>query len=794
MSATTPTGFFAYPSTPPLIGETIRAAIRKINPGRLIELMSWEDCRTGGKVIIQEICQEIDNCDLFCADLTGLNPNVMFELGYAIAKDKRIWLVLDTTISESSAKFEQLRILTTVGYKKYCNSEDIENGFYKDQPFLDLNRTIYRDSIKPSLDPSMRSTLLYLKSRHDTDSSRFLSKRIANGKIRVIMNDPQESSVQSLTWYGTQVYSVEGVVCHFTGQEREGANLHNARYALIAGMSFGMGKKLLMLEEGTSFVPIDYRDILRKYQTAQGAVDILDVWLKPIEDEWVAQETSRKNHVVSKKLAVELKTFQVGDPLAENESDMLQDYFVETVAYSQALQGRNIVFVGRKGSGKTANLFKLSSTLSEGQRNLVCVIKPVAYELEGIVALLKLYKGRDQKGYVIESLWKFLIYSEIAKVAIDRIRNRTSEQIFEHEKDLISFCQDFEDLLNGDFTIRLEKCVERLIQTSGGGEKHQNVEQFRASISEDIHRNVLGKLRLALGKALKKTHRVAILVDNLDKAWDRNSDFDHLAQFLWGLLAMADRIPDEFRRESSRQEPVNLSLALFIRSDIFSHIKGHAKEPDKIPHSKLSWKDAELLLRVIEERFVASQDVGTSPSDLWNRFFVEDVKGISIQKFIMDRILPRPRDLVFFVKSAVAKAVNRNHVKVEEADLVEAEKEYSQYALETIIVENGIRFGSLERILYEFAGAKQFVTENELKNCFSKADVDALDFDRLIAHLCELSFLGLEVASGDFRFAEDFQDYQKLEVQKRKYHDSSEGVLRYKINRPFWAFLDIKDN
>ena len=36
-------------------------------------------------------------------------------------------------------------------------------------------------------------------------------------------------------------------------------------------------------------------------------------------------------------------------------------------------------------------------------------------ELEGIVELIKRYKGRDQKGYVVESLWKFLIYSEIAK-------------------------------------------------------------------------------------------------------------------------------------------------------------------------------------------------------------------------------------------------------------------------------------------------------------------------------------------------------------------------------------------
>ena len=372
MNDKTPVGFFAYPSTPPSIGETITAAIGRINSGHAVKLKPWADCKIGGKIIIQEICREIDNCDLFCADLTGLNPNVMFELGYAIAKNKRIWLIFDTTFSESKTKFDQLRILTTVGYRNYCTSEDIEAAFYSDQPFLDLDRTIFKDSIEPNLNPSETSTVLYLKARHDTDSSRFVSKRVENPQIRVIVNDPKESSVQSLTWYGAKIYSVEGVVCHFTSQNCEGANLHNARYALVAGISFGMGKKLLMLEQGASFIPIDYRDLLQQYQTAHQASTILEDWLKPIEDDWVAQETSKKNNVASRQLAVELKTFQVGEPLAENESDFLKDYFVETGAYNQALQGQNVVFVGRKGSGKTANLFKLDSTLGEDPRNLVC--------------------------------------------------------------------------------------------------------------------------------------------------------------------------------------------------------------------------------------------------------------------------------------------------------------------------------------------------------------------------------------------------------------------------------------
>lgn len=793
MNENTTAGFFAYPSKPPRIGETIRDALRDINASGVIQLMSWEECRTGGRVIIQEICSQIDKCDLFCADLTALNPNVMFELGYSISKNKRIWVILDTSITESKMKFDQLRILTTVGYQDYRNSSDIKIGFFKERPYSDLTSTMFKESIEPLLTSGSRNALLYLKTRHDTDASRGLSKRIEKGKIPVVIDDPKESTVQSLAWYGTQVYLADGVVCHFTGPHREGATLHNARYALVAGMAFGFNKPLIMLEEqGEAFIPLDYRDLLIQYQTASQALSAFENWLNPIEFGWSEQQASKRVHNASKILAAELKTFQVGEYLAENESEILENYFVETAAYNQALNGQSIIFVGRKGAGKTANLLKLGSTLREDPRNLVCVIKPIAYELEGIVELIKRYKERDQKGYVVESLWKFLIYSEIAKIAINKINTRPSGQIFPHENELVQFAKSYTGLLDEDFTIRLERSVENLIGLSEAKYNTQSVEQFRISISEAIHKSIIGHLRLALFKALKETHRVAILVDNLDKAWDKSSDFDHLAHFLLGLLAAASRIPDEFRKEHLHRKTVNLSLALFIRSDIFYRIMSQAREPDKISYSKLSWQDRELLLRVIEERFVNSHGHDTAPSELWERFFVSNIKGIPIKDYIISRILPRPRDLVFLVKSAVAKAINRNHTRVEESDIFDAEKEYSQYALDSILVENGIGVGSLERILYEFAGANQYVSRKETEEFISKSEVPPAQIDSIIKHLCGVSFLGLEIANGDFRFAEDSQDYQKLYVMQRKYYGSLNGNLRYKINEPFWAFLEIK--
>jgi hypothetical protein len=102
-----PTGFFAYASTPPGVPETIRAATEGINRTQSASIRSWEALRVSGKFIISEICRTIAECDFFCADVTNINPNVMFEVGFAIATNRRIWLVRDESYGEAKKDFEQ---------------------------------------------------------------------------------------------------------------------------------------------------------------------------------------------------------------------------------------------------------------------------------------------------------------------------------------------------------------------------------------------------------------------------------------------------------------------------------------------------------------------------------------------------------------------------------------------------------------------------------------------------------------------------------------------------------------
>jgi hypothetical protein len=77
--------FVAYPSSPVDRAELIERAIETIQSGGVVDIIGWKSLRVSGRVIITTICDEIKKRDVFIADVTRLNPNVLFELGYAIA-------------------------------------------------------------------------------------------------------------------------------------------------------------------------------------------------------------------------------------------------------------------------------------------------------------------------------------------------------------------------------------------------------------------------------------------------------------------------------------------------------------------------------------------------------------------------------------------------------------------------------------------------------------------------------------------------------------------------------------
>lgn len=781
-----PKGFFAYPSAPERIGEILRQVAEDLNSTQSIDVRTWQDLAVGGRVIISEICEAIETSDIFVCELTYLNPNVLFELGYAIAKKKTIWMLLDTTIVDAKKEFDEFGLLTTIGYETYSNANDVLRKFF-DAKLTEKKTALFDQLLSFPTQPEggANNTLFYLKSLYQTDGAIKVTRRVGESALQVVMDDPREVGRQPFPWYAQQLVSAFGVISHFISHERAGHRQHNAKRALISGLAYGLQKKLLMLAEAPYSTPIDYKDLLSVANTAKECERLTGSWLKSVEDLYLRNESAWKTYKDHKQAHQGLKGLSIGDYVAENESTALLDYFVPTATYNEALNSQQTIFIGRKGSGKTANFFKLQDEFSKDRRNHVCVIKPSGYDLDGLVNVIRDSKGKAESGFLVESFWKFLIYSELTRSLYEDLQNRP--EFYEYtteDEELRNFCLDNESLIIPDFSSRLDSLVNLLAAApplGGAGEKMR--------VSEAVHSKLLTPMRELLVRCLAHRERVVVLIDNLDMAW-RSEPSAELGELLWGLLAVTQIISQDINRHKKADDRIHLSAVLFLRSDIFYRLSVHAHEKDKVSGSKLLWNDAEKLFHVIEERFRSTID-NIPPNQIWEKYFCAKVKGQELKKYIAAEIIPRPRDMIFFLKAAIAEAVHRGHPKVAESDFVSAEGIYSQYALDSIFTEHIDSSINLQEICFRLIGGPPVLSIAKFKAVLTAAGIAPEKHEQCVALLRELTFLGFQVGPDDFRFMHDYADLNKLQVMAKRYAQESGVEESLMINRPFHANLEI---
>jgi hypothetical protein len=785
-----PRCFVAYPSSPADRAESIETAIEDIYAGAVVDIIGWKSLAVSGRIVIGAVCDEIKSRQIFVADVTGLNPNVLFELGYAIAHRRRVWLLLNPRIDRARVNWDRFQLLTTVGFAPYNNSSDIVNQFYREQPYKDLGQNLYDELLRAAGPPSKKDALLYLRCDVNTEASMRIARRVSSGPIRSVIDDPQEVRLQPLAWYVQQVASAFAIVCHFLSTEYHNWELLNAKHALVAGLAHGRAKPLLMLAHEPYASPLDYRDLLRKHHTATAAESIFADWSLPLVEQYEKRVSQATAYRAEKRAQKELRDITIGEPVAEFESDSVPDYYVSTAAYTETLHSKYSIVVGRKGTGKTATLYALTEELRADPRNHVCIIKPVGYELEGLMSILRQELSRAEQGYLVESFWKFLLYTELTKSLYDELLGKPDYYTrTPAEAALCEFIERHQSVILPEFSSRLETAVSRLWEVP----RAASADGRRLKISELLHTEMLARLRVLLGEVLETKAKVTILVDNLDKAWNPDGDLPLLSELVFGLLSVSRRVAEEFWRNASGRAAVNLFFALFLRSDIYTAMLQFAKERDKLPARLIVWGDPDLLKRVIEERFMKSGADLAFPGEVWERYFVPTVGGISTWEYINQRILPRPRDLIYLIKSALQFALNRGRTRVEEKDLIDAEKQYSRFALDSLIVEARVRIANVEDLLIHFLQSPETITETEIATRLTAAKIAASELESAISLFVESTFVSCEVAPNRFEFLYDEQDERKVSIMARKTADeTTNGIRRFRIHPAFHSFLEVK--
>jgi hypothetical protein len=75
----------------------------KLNRIGGIRTLPWEALHVGGTLLIDELLNAISRSDAAVYDVTDLNQNVLFELGYAVGAGEKIFPVLEAPVADLSS-------------------------------------------------------------------------------------------------------------------------------------------------------------------------------------------------------------------------------------------------------------------------------------------------------------------------------------------------------------------------------------------------------------------------------------------------------------------------------------------------------------------------------------------------------------------------------------------------------------------------------------------------------------------------------------------------------------------
>ena len=244
--------------------DTIRGAIEIIQGDSALgcKIADWTDLPIEGNVIFCAICEAIRNARCVATDITGLNFNVLFELGFAIGAGRAIWPLVES--SEEERLYVTFDTLTTVGHSRYTNSKSIANKLSKKRPWT-RGAHLPVPSLMASKPTRAARQILYLRGPWDDEASLRVEETLEHSGLSVITDDPSEVAFQPISWYLARLETSFAVLMELGRQTGDRGSLHIAKCALVAGVSVACGRRLLMIGDNIDGGPIDYRDLLRNY-------------------------------------------------------------------------------------------------------------------------------------------------------------------------------------------------------------------------------------------------------------------------------------------------------------------------------------------------------------------------------------------------------------------------------------------------------------------------------------------------------------------------------------------------
>ena len=729
--------FFAYPNDPQFISAAIEAGIKKLQtlfPDHKVN--SWKNLDIAGKIIFCQICQAIRFAEIIVADISTLNFNVMFEIGFAIGLNKPLILVRDFSLTKDEHLIKSLGLFNTMGQVSYQNADELA------QKLLPLLREEREGLGTPQVPINTQKPLYFVKDY--TEGSNRLISDIQKLGVEARFFDESENYRISINEAQKQIKSSVSIIGHLLSPDRHNSNIHNARIAFFAGLALAYQKSFVLFQEDPTFnSPIDFAELIYFYKDLdsipKGFERILAHILKHFQTK---KKTGTTPKYSTKNI---LESLDLGDVAAENETNSLNNYFVKTAQFLEAKKGRAQLIIGRKGTGKTAIFYALQDVISKSKENICVDLKPEGFKFSKLRDFISNYSEGIQE-HTLTAFWLYSLLCEITSKILEEEKSRSmiDPQIYSSYQ-------------------RLEKCYEEVeeVQFSGFAERlNHNTEQFMlryentadektdiqlSQLTNTFFEEKIHKLIPAICGYLKHKEQLWILIDNLDKAWPTKGSTDTDILMLRALLDANRKLKREFTKKDAE-----LCSLVFLRNDIYEHLV--TKTPDKGKDSPilLEWDDPEAFKELVRQRlayFLSKPD--DDFSTLWHSIFESHVGVKTSFDYMLDKTLYRPRDLLNFIRKAIETAINHGHSLVSSGDIQVAEIKYSEDMLYSLDYELNDVYPDIYNKIYAFYGYYSKYHLDEMTAIINQSGMhDTEKVTQLIDILLWYGFLGVEDTEG----------------------------------------------
>ncbi|WP_407112407.1 P-loop ATPase, Sll1717 family [Bradyrhizobium sp. LMG 9283] len=708
------TVFVAYASGNDFHSDLIKKACKDAStPDRRVT--PWCELDTSGSPIARSVESWVEDADSFVADISRVNHNVTYELGFAIGLGLPTRLIRST--HENFQPVRDIGLVDTLGY----------DGYDYEKPLTKILSKADETSRWGDVTKHKDQPLFILQPPTPTASSlRTTSavKKVARIKFR--NSNPAEISRLNASEAYENVVSSFGVIAFWIDGTSDEAMRNNQRAAFIYGVAQGRGIPALLIAQQSQALPLDLQDKADRWWKLEDIDDLIATFRTTVAD--------TQNEFVTVKQQTEglLERLSCGDPVAENEAAALADHFLETDAYRRTLGGEANVLVGRKGSGKTAVFLQVRDRTRARKENIVIDLIPDGHQLVKMKEFILDKLSRGTRKEVIAAFWEYVLWLEIAYKLLekDQVRALRDPRLLPGYIKLKNLFESRVDTGVGDFSERLKRLSQNVIDRFGKSSiVNDDLQQIDSSkVLEAIYGQDVRLLREEVMGYLRLKGVVFFLFDNLDRFWTPGGFTDDDALIVIGLAESMQEIARKFSRQK-----LDFSWAIFVRSDVYEFLVRGMADYGKLAVQSLEWTDRALMKTLFEDRLRSSASQITGDwSSIWSRASVSTVKGKPVLDFLIDGSLMRPRYLIRLFETARRRALTFGRDRIEEEDYCQALTELGWQVLEDLDREISDLVIQGASLLFEIVQQKNGLTRGKIKYIAGKKIQNREDVDKLI--------------------------------------------------------------